>query len=399
MKLRTTTPASHSFLMRASLVVLVILLGFAVPMQLVSKFAFADQYDDKIRAIQQDINAYQDAANKLNAQAKTYGDALAVLNNQVAAIQKELDLSQAKYDQLQAQIADTEKKITENKDGLGTIIADMYVDDTVSPIEMLASSNNIGDYLDKQEYRSSIRDQLSATIKQIKELKTQLEKQKSDVEIVLKQQQAQRDSLAAKQGEQQNLYNQTKGEEAAYQNLVSSRQQALDDAAAQQRAYYESLGGGASSGVYGSFSYRNLSPGNGAGGCSGGYPYCQPQDSIVDPWDLYNRECVSYVAWALEQRFGKYVGGFSGQGNAYEWPSSAPRFSGAYRTYDPQPGDAVVLPQSGGFAPIGHLMIIESVGNDGWIHVSQFNFYGTGQYSTMDIRNSGVIYLRFQNRV
>jgi surface antigen len=117
---------------------------------------------------------------------------------------------------------------------------------------------------------------------------------------------------------------------------------------------------------------------------------------MVDPWQLYNRECVSYAAWALENRFGKYVGGFNGQGNAEEWVYSAPRFSGAYRVYSPQPGDAVVLPASS-FAPVGHLMIVESVGDDGWVHISQYNMYGTGQYSTMDIKTSGVVFLRFQD--
>jgi surface antigen len=106
---------------------------------------------------------------------------------------------------------------------------------------------------------------------------------------------------------------------------------------------------------------------------------------------------VSYVAWALEQRFGKYVANFNGQGNAMDWPSSAPRFSGAYRVYSPQPGDAVILPASGNFAPIGHAMIVESVSGN-TMHVSQFNFYGTGEYSTMDVQNSGVVLLRFQNR-
>jgi hypothetical protein len=41
-------------------------------------------------------------------------------------------------------------------------------------------------------------------------------------------------------------------------------------------------------------------------------------------------------------------------------------------------------------------MIVESVsGSD--VFVSQYNMYGTGQYSTMWIKTSGVIFLRFPN--
>ena len=120
------------------------------------------------------------------------------------------------------------------------------------------------------------------------------------------------------------------------------------------------------------------------------------EDTKVDPWNLYNRECVSYVAWALESRFGKSVAPFHGDGNAMDWPTSAARWSGAFRVTSPQPGDVVVLPASGGFAPIGHVMIVESVSGSS-MFVSQYNFYGTGQYSTMTVQNSGVILMRFPN--
>ena len=397
MKLRTTTPVSKSLLTRSVLVVATIIFAIATPIQ-ISQSVSADKYDDQIAALNQQIASYQAQANQLNQQAKTLQAALGVLNNQIAGVQAQINLNQVKYNQLTSQIADTEKKIKDSQDALGTTIANLYVDSSVTPLELVASSKNISDFLDKQEYRNSVRDQLTSAIAQIKTLKAQLDQQKADTQKVLDQQNAQKAQLAAQQGEQQSILSQTQGQESAYQQLVSSTQQKMADAAAAQRAYYQSLlsrGGGASAGVYGNFQWANLSPNNGAGGCSGGYTYCQPQDSVVDQWDLYNRECVSYVAWALQYRFNKYVGGFSGSGNAYQWPSSAPAYSGAYRVDTPQPGDAVILPPSG-FAPIGHAMIVETPpSSDGWVHVSQYNFYGTGQYSTMDIKTTGVIFLRF----
>ncbi len=370
----------------------------ATPIQLTQK-ASADQFDTKMAALQQQIDSYQAQANTLNTQVKTLQGAVDALQAQIDAVQAQIKLNQTKYDQLTQQIADTVQKIADNKNALGETLANLYVDGSVSPIEMLASSKNISDYLNKQEYQSSIRDQLASTIKTITDLEQQLQQQQTDVKAVLDQQDAQKAQLAAQQQQQADLLTQTQGQEASYQQLVANTQQQLSSAAAEQRAYYASLGGGASSGVSGAFQWANLSPSNGAGGCSGGYAYCQPQDSTVDPWGLYNRECVSYVAWSISVRFNKYVGNFSGQGNAYQWPSSAPLYSGAVRVYNPQPGDAVILPQSGSFAPIGHAMVVESVdSNTGWIHVSQFNFYGTGQYSTMDIKSSGVIFLRFPSK-
>ncbi len=388
--------AIRPFLQKVGIYFVVLAVSVCLPVGKMTNNAYADRYDEQIAILQQQIDAYNAEAEKLSNQAATYQSQISALQNQVNTIQAEINVSQAQYDQLVMQIADTEKQIQIDKDTLGTTIADMYVDDNITPIEMLASSKSISDYLDKQEYRTSIRNQLVETIAQIKKLKADLENKKVAQQEVLDKQNAQKASLLAARTEQQTLFDKTKGEEAAYQQLIANSRQAMADAAAAQRAYLASLGGSASGGVYGDFTWQNLYPSNGAGGCSGGYPYCQEQDTVIDQWQLYNRECVSYAAWAIYSRFGKYVSSFYGSGNAYEWEWSAPRYSGAWRVYDPQPGDAIVLPQSG-FAPLGHLMVVESF-SDGWIHASQYNMFGTGQYSTMDIRNSGIILLRFPDR-
>ncbi|MFI5212666.1 MAG: coiled-coil domain-containing protein [Candidatus Saccharimonadales bacterium] len=395
MKQRSTTPVSKGLVTKSILVAAAVLMVMAAPMSMVTQ-VHADKFDDQINALQQQVNAYKSQAGVLQSKIGTLQDAVTALQLQQNAIQAQIDLNQTKLEQLQQQIKDTEQKIKDNKDALGTTLADMYVDNTISPLEMLASAKNIGDYVDKQSYQASVTDQLQQTITKINDLKTQLDKDKTSVESVLTQQTAQRNSLDASKAQQQTLLDETKGQEAAYQALISSAQQSMANAAAQQNAYYQSLlrsSGGGSSGVVGSFQYSNWS---GDRGCSGGYSYCQAPDSVTDEWALYNRECVSYVAWALQYRFGKSVNSFQGQGNAYQWPDSAPQLSGAVRVYNPQRGDAVILPASSNFAPIGHAMIVESVNGD-TMHVSQFNMYGTHGYSEMDIKNSGVILLRFPN--
>lgn len=362
-----------------------------------TKMTSADQFDDQINALQQQINAYNDQTAQLVMKEQTLQTAIDNLQKQADYTQTQINLSQVQYDQLTIKINDTQNQIKTNQDALGEVVATIYVDDSVTPIELLASSKNIGDYIDKQTYRASVRDKLVATIDKIQQLKNQLSKERADVESVMNKQKAQKANLVNIQNQQQALLDQTRGQEAAYQSMIADARQQMENEAAAQRSYYQSLIQGGNSGVsgaFGSFVYSNWS---GNMGCSGGYPYCGPQDTTVDPWGLYNRECVSYVAWALSARFHKYVGNFGGQGNAYQWPYSAPAYSGATRVYSPQPGDAVILPQSGSFSPIGHAMIVESV-SGGTMHVSQYNFYGTGEYSTMDLQNSGVILLRFPNQ-
>ena len=264
---------------------------------------------------------------------------------------------------------------------------------------MLASSKNIGDYMDKNTYQTSVQDKLNSTINAVKTLKENLEKDQKEVKKVLEQQKSQREALAAKEAEKQQLLNQTKGNEAIYQQKVAQGQAQMSAIAAEQRAALARVTGGGmyNYGSVGSFQFRNYSGNSGCGG--GGYVLCGAQDSYSDQWSLLNRECVSYTAWAAYTRFNKNVTSFNGAGNAYEWPSTASS-SPMYATvnHTPEVGSVAILPPTPGFSPIGHAMLVESVQGGGWVHVSQYNFGGTGEYSTMDIATSGVVFVHFRDR-
>lgn len=385
MKLRSTTPASISFPAKALLVVTVIVLAFAAPIQLAGK-VFADRFDDQINALQAQINEYNAQASVLAGQVATLKGAVDQLQLQVNVIQSQVDLSQAQYDKLIIDIAETEKKIKDNQDALGETIANLYVDQAVSPLELIASSKNISDFLDKQEYRNSIRDQLTASINEIKALKKKLEEQKVAVERVLNDQKGQRDLLASKKAEQQTLLTQTQGQEAAYIQLsesakaqkqqVQQEQQAAIAAASNRGGSAVTLPGDPNKGGYPS-EYANASY----------YAY------IPDRWGMYARQCVSYVAWKVYQKNG-YMPYWGGVGNANQWPGNArsgygnggnPIATGS----TPRVGSAGVILAG----EAGHIVWVEAVNGDGTIDISQYNYFnaggsGWGHYSKMRVSAS-----------
>ncbi len=179
----------------------------------------ASELSNKIAQLDAESRALQAQAEELRHHGDSLQATLNAINAEKAAIQRQLDISQAKYDQLVVQIEETQKKIDDQKTILGKTLANIYVDSSVTSLEMLASSKSIGDYMDKQGTRSAIRDQLNRAIKKVRELKVQLAKQKADTEQVLKDQTAQRDAMADKEAEQARLVEQTRGEEARYQQL------------------------------------------------------------------------------------------------------------------------------------------------------------------------------------
>lgn len=381
MKYRSTTPTiSKQFLTKSTLVAAAVLMAITAPTQ-IGSIVRADKYDEQIKAIEEEVSQYNAEAGRLAAEADTLQNALSRLNAEKSLIQSQIDLSQAKYDQLVADIAANEKKIAENQDALGVILADLYVDDKITPLEMIASSKNIGDFLDKQEYRNSVRDTLTGTIDEIKELKAQLEKDKISVENVLKDQKAQRAALQAKEAEKQELLNKTKNSENAYRSLSSKKNAEIEKLRQQQAA--ENARRMQSVGMSG---IPAASSGN------GGYPAMwanAPMDSLVDTWGLYNRECVSYVAWKVAAS-GRYVPHFAGAGHAYQWPDTTSRH-GIPNGSTPKVGSAAIM--YGG--PYGHVMYVEAVHGDGTITVSDYNLGVDGLYRYYTRPAAGLTYIYF----
>lgn len=368
MKLRSTTPVIKKFATST----LVVLSAVVMASSSITP-VFADRFDDQIRSLERQINGYQSEAAKLGAQADSLQNTVNELQAQVNTIQTQVNLSQAKYDQLVQQIKDTEAKIARNKGVLKETLTDLYVNDKISPIEMIASSKNIGDYLDQQEYRNTIRDRVETSINRIKKLKAQLEVKRDDAKKVLDDQQAQKSALAAKQAEQANLLAQTQSNEAAYQGLIGQQNSQISSLRAQQAAAnssrLSSSGGG-----------RVVAGDPGRGGYPS-YLANAPQDSIVDPWGMYNRECVSYAAWKVQQRYG-YMPYWGGRGNANQWDNNA-RSAGIPTGSTPRAGSVGVM--NGGY--YGHVAWVESV-NGNSIRVSQYNWGVRGEYTEMTVSAS-----------
>lgn len=380
MKLQSTTlVSSHGIVTRSSLVAAAVLMSITTPLAFTSQ-VFADQYDEQIKQLQAESDNYKQQASELSVLAGSLQAELDKLTAQKAAIQQQIAQSQAKRDRLDKEIEATKKKIADTKDALGDIIADMYVDDSISPLEMLASSNSIGDYIDKQEYRSSVQENLSNTIKQINALKTQLEKQKKDVENVIKDQEAQKQSLAAKEAEQAKLVEETKGQESAYQALVSQRSSEISRLREQQAA---------------AMRRDNIQTGPGSAS-GGGYPSIwadADQDTRVDSWGLYNRECVSYAAWKVAST-GRFVPHFGGAGNANQWPGTTSRYN--IKNGSTPVAGSVAIQYVGIY---GHAMYVEAVNGDGTITVSDYNNnsdgLGWGRYHYYTRSAAGLTYIYF----
>ena len=102
----------------------------------------------------------------------------------------------------------------------------------------------------------------------------------------------------------------------------------------------------------------------------------QPMDHVVDQWGERNRECTSFVAWALASR-NRFNMPF--HDNAVGWGPDA-RARG-YRV-DSHPAVGSVAWSNA--RPYGHVAYVEDV-NGSQVHIEEYNHDGTGHYTSRTV--------------
>ncbi len=334
--------------------------------------ALADQYDDKINALKRGIDAQRTQITQLKGQQNTLQNSLATLNAQIQETTDQMALTQARYDKTVTDITNTKQQIATKKALLGENLKTIYQDSQITTIEMLASSGNFGEFVDRAQYLQKMKDHTESTLSDLSTAKQHLDDQQTQLTTLLGQQKGLAYSLSQQKAQSANLLAQTQGQEANYQAKIQSdeaavsklrQQQAAEIAARQSRVNY---------------------------GGTGGYPWAgYALDGGVDPWGFYYRECTSYAAWR-RANMGNAIPAWGRMG-----PADAKTWVGWARNFNmpvdgnPRVGDVAVL-TAGRY---GHVMIVEQVLGGGLIRVSQYNGNWDGRYSEATISTSGLYFI------
>lgn len=328
---------------------------------------------DQINQLRQENAQNRNIVADLENQAVSYQDAINQLQAAINVLQGQIDANTAEQNRLQAEIVVAEAELAKQKRLLGSNIKAMYVEGEISTLEMLASSKDLSEFLDKQQYRTTVQAKIKTTLDKITALKVQLKEQKQQIEALLAQQKVQQNSLTASRAQQANLLSYNQSQQAAYNQKTKDNQNKIDELiASQRRANFNPDGGyyflrfpgnpqGFSPDAY---PYRNSGFGMSPGGCVDG--------DGPDKWLYCTRQCVSYAAWAVEASGRQAPVGY---GNARDWVANAyARGIPVYRS--PEPGDVAI--STAGYW--GHAMYVESVSGNTF-RTSEYNTYLSGQLS------------------
>jgi len=335
----------------------------------------ADQYQDQINQLNAENANTRGLVNDLQSQASSYQDAISKLQEQINGLQASINSNVAKQTELQSQIDIAQAEIDKQRSHLASDIKAMYVDGTPDTLEMLATSKNLSEFVDKQEYRSRVQSKIQDTMATIAELQKQLQSQKVQIEVLIKEQQTQQAMLDSDRAKQQEMLSYNQGQQAGFNAQISANTQKVGELRKAQAEAIRRMGGSA------------------VLGDSGGNTYpakwkAAPLDAYVDNWGMYTRECVSYTAWKVYEAYGNmpYWGGI---GNANEWVRNARNY-GVPTSSTPRPG-TVGISLAGTY---GHAVWVEAVDGNSVI-VSEYNYDWAGNYRKWRYPTSTFTYLYF----
>lgn len=336
-------------------------------------------YENEIQTTESVIGSYQKEQVRLGNIADRLEVQLANLDKQLATINAEIKKNKQKYQKLTAKLEVREAEVSKQSDGLETVLRQAYFDSQMSVIEMLASRNSLSHYMDYYAGRDKLQAKVLESLDELKAAKDEVEKQRDAIAAVLKEGKAMQASVKHKRGQQNDLLERTRGEQQLYAQLVKQHNAHISELRAEQ------LGANQAYFVNGELIEGDPN--------QGGYPAKldnAPMDSLVDPWGMYNRECVSYTAWKVNQTFGD-MPYWGGRGNANEWPSSAR--SDGIKTGSTPKKHAVAIAFIG---PYGHAMFVEEILGGGKIRISEYNYFVDGTYTERIIPGDGLTYVYFK---
>lgn len=369
-------PTSHELTAKAVFKKIALLFGSAITIGTIIAvpLAHANTYDQQINQLNAQNAQINQSRQALEDQEDSLAAVIASLRAQIAELENQIRANETKREELRLRIIELEAEIVRQREVLKINIKTMYLEGDISTMEMLASSRDMGEYVDREQYRIEVSGKIKTTLDRINALKAEVETQKATIEKLLGDQQVMQGELNAQRAETARLLALNQQQQAEYDNSIRSNKSRIAELRRQQAAENAR-----------NFVGQVRTSGNGS------YPWANVPfpNTISDPWGMYKRQCVSYTAWKVAST-GRHMPYWGGRGNAKNWDDNA-RAAGIPVDYSPRVGD-VAVSNAGTY---GHVMYVEAVHGDGTISISQYNAGWDGRYSEGRRSTAGLVFIHF----
>lgn len=360
----------------------------------------AVDYDAEIKKLQTQNATNETNRQALQSEAQTLEQKIASLQATIASLGSQILDNVTEQERLAGKIRETEAEIAKNQTILTNSIRDLYIQNDMSMLEKMASSESLSEYVEREQYTVSAQAEVTEGLDRINELKVQQQKQKSAVEQLITDNKAMESRVAAEKIELNRLLAMNQTEQAAYTQTIATnnaeitdlqREQAEENARFLREQAALAAAAQRKSSSNNALVTQQAAPAGVAAVNGRSYPWANapwPND-IPDTWGMYQRQCVSYTAWKVAAS-GRHMPYWGGRGNANQWDDNA-RAAGIPVDRTPRVGDVAVR-NAGTY---GHVMYVDAVNSDGSINISQYNANWDGRYSEARIFPGDLVFVHF----
>jgi peptidoglycan DL-endopeptidase CwlO len=212
---------------------MVALVAASGPASIVS-VANADRYQEQINELRQKNQETSAEQTSLQLKEENLAKAIADLRGNIASIEAQISKNKSKNAALEKSIRNLERDIEAERETLGINIRQMYLDDQMTTIEKLASSKNLSEYVDKEQYRVAVQSKVQESMSAIAALKEKQESQKTAIEKLVKDQEGMQKELASQRKENERLIKINRGQQNEYASEVRENNSRIAELRRQQ---------------------------------------------------------------------------------------------------------------------------------------------------------------------
>ncbi|MFH1292122.1 MAG: peptidoglycan DD-metalloendopeptidase family protein [bacterium] len=201
---------------------------------------------EKIKQLEDSIAVYKENVKEKQLEAVSLKNQLSIIENHVARIQADIDLTdekiqkaQLEIDALKISIDGKEKLITKQKSIIGNMLRNINREQNKSYLEILLTNNSFSEFYDQIQNLETVYQDLGRTVKSLRLSKEELDAKKKESEKYQSDQEELKKKLVLQRQDQQDQSNykngllaKTQWSESQYQTLLANLKteyQAIED--------------------------------------------------------------------------------------------------------------------------------------------------------------------------
>lgn len=198
-----------------------------------------ERYEQEIERLRQEQEKLGQNIAGTKEQAKTLQNEINNLNSRIKYAESQIYLTNININKTGTEINNvtdeiytTQGRIEYQKSAIGELLLDIYRQDRESLLVAVMKNANISDFLNRIEQTSNVSESLLTLVADLRSTKNSyenhkstLENKKRELEVLNRQQVAQKVSLTGTQKDKNNLLKVTKGQEAEFQKLLTEAEE------------------------------------------------------------------------------------------------------------------------------------------------------------------------------